>query len=263
MMPKTFWRDMPTTAFQNCDDWIAVLPLAAIEQHGPHLPLGVDSIIAEGMVERAAKALPAGLPATFLPVQQIGKSNEHDRFPGTLTLDWETSVNTLLDIGNSVARTGLRKLVLITSHGGNLAPMEIAARALRSQQNMLVVTTSWGRLGDWQTIYDYSGPMVDIHGGLSETSVMLGLRPDLVDMAAARDFTSAQTGLAENNTHLGFHSMNANIAWQAQDLNPAGVVGDAAGADAALGARDIASSVSGFCRLVREIHDMPAPKAVK
>lgn len=259
MHPKRFWREMPTTAFRDCADWIAVLPVAAIEQHGPHLPVGVDAFIAEGMVARSADALPGDLPVTFLPVQEIAKSNEHIRFAGTLTIGWETVIRAWLDIGASVARAGVRKLVLITSHGGNNAAMEIVARELRQSHDMLVVTTSWGRLGQWQEVYAYDGPVVDIHGGLSETSPMRVLRPDLVDMGAARDFTSDQSRLAERFRYLGWHSSPANAAWLAGDLNPAGVVGDAAASDTALGEREIANEVAGFAALMREIAAMDPP----
>lgn len=260
MLQKRFWRDMPTTAFDgDTSDWIAVLPLAAVEQHGPHLPVGVDAFIAEGFVERCASALPDDSPATFLPVQQICKSNEHINFPGTLTVGWETAIQSWLDIGISLTRAGIRKLVMITSHGGNVAPMDIAARELRSVHDMLVVTTSFGRLGKWQEIYDYGPVMTDIHGGNAETSVMLVFRPDLVDMTKAQDFSSGQEQMKRDNTHLGFHSSNANIAWASEDLNPEGVVGDASAASAEKGEQDIASTVEGFCKLIEEIAATPPP----
>jgi creatinine amidohydrolase len=261
MMPKPFWREMPTTAFQECGDWIAVLPVAAIEQHGPHLPVGVDAFIAEGMVARAAAALPGDLPVTFLPIQEIAKSNEHVRFPGTLTIGWETVIRAWIDIGESVARAGVRKLVIITSHGGNVAPMDIVARELRARLDMLVITTSWGRLGRWQEVYSYDGPIVDIHGGLSETSPMLVLRPDLVDMEKAKDFKSSQSDLKARYRQLGWHDANANAAWLAGDLNPEGPVGDAASANATLGLEEIDHEVAGFLQLMREIHDMTPPEA--
>jgi hypothetical protein len=120
--PRRHWREMTTRDFSEADtsDWIAVLPIAAIEQHGPHLPVGVDALIADAMVERCAAALPEGSPATFLPVQQVCKSNEHIAFPGTLTLDWDTAIRSWLQIGESVARAGLRKMIIVTSHGGNV-----------------------------------------------------------------------------------------------------------------------------------------------
>ena len=261
MHPKPFWRDMATTDYVDCSDWIVVLPVAAIEQHGPHLPVGVDSIIAEGMIDRAAKDMPADLPVTFLPVQQIGKSNEHVRFAGTLTLDAQTAIAAWQAIGESIARARVRKLVLVTSHGGNVAPMDIVARDLRERHDMLVITTSWGRLGDWQSVFNVGPETIDIHGGFSETSVMLALRPDLVDMTKAQNFSSAQTGLKQRFKHLAFHSGNANIAWLSGDLNPQGVVGDASQATAALGELDLAGSIRGFIELMREINAFSPPKA--
>lgn len=254
MGPRRYWRDMPAGAFgETARDWIAVLPLAATEQHGPHLPLGVDSIIAEGMIRECVRVLPADAPVTFLPVQEICKSNEHIDFAGTLTLDWKTVIDTWIAIGESVLRAGVRTLVIVTSHGGNVAPMDIAARELRQRHGMRVITTSWGRLGRWQEIYRYEGPIIDIHAGLSETSVMLALRPDLVDMDMARDFPSAQTALGQAAQKLGYHGAAANIAWLAQDLNPEGVVGDASAATIEAGQRDITSVGEGFCALISDI----------
>ena len=261
MTPKRFWRDMPTTMFgPQAADWIAVLPLAAVEQHGPHLPVGVDAFIAEGLVARCAAALPADSPVTFLPVQQVCKSNEHISFPGTLTIDWETTIKSWLQIGDSIARAGVRKVVMITSHGGNAAPMEIVARELRERHAMLAVTTSFGRLSDWQNIYDYGEVITDIHGGNAETSLMLALRPELVDLAKAENFASRQSALKAKYRHLGLHSSDANIAWLAEDLNPSGVVGDASAASAENGEREIASVVAGFIRLMDEIAETEPPK---
>jgi creatinine amidohydrolase len=253
-----FWREMPTTAFGDAaKDWIVVLPLAAIEQHGPHLPVGVDAIIAEGMISAAIAALPDELPVTFLPVQQVAKSNEHLAFPGTLTLDWRGAIEQWLDIGRSVVRAGPRTLVIVTSHGGNVAPMEIAARELRVTDGMRVITTSWGRLGNWQEIYPYESndAATDIHAGLSETSLMLALRPDLVNMSKAQNFSSDQTRMQSEHRSLGWHGAKANIAWMSGDLNNAGAVGDASCATAELGQRDLVETAEGFVHLMHEIHN--------
>ncbi|WP_233495434.1 creatininase family protein [Rhodosalinus halophilus] len=256
--PRRHWREMPSSAFgPGARDWIAVLPLAAIEQHGPHLPLGVDAIIAEALVARCAETLPDTLPVTFLPVQEVCKSNEHLSFPGTLTLDWDVAIRAWVAIGEGVARAGVGTLVMITSHGGNAAPMEIAARELRQREGLRVVTTSWGRLGRWREIYRYEEPVTDIHAGLSETSLMLALRPDLVDMARAEHFASAQTALARRGGKLGYHGAAANLAWMAEDLNPVGAVGDAAAARAEDGAADIAAVIEGFERLIRDLAELP------
>lgn len=254
MGPKRYWREMPSSAFgEAAKDWIAVLPLAATEQHGPHLPVGVDSLIAGGMVTECVRVLPADAPVTFLPVQEICKSNAHYDFAGTLTLDWKTVIETWIAIGESVLRAGLRTLVLITSHGGNVAPMEIVARELRQRHGMQVITTSWGRLGRWEEIYHCDGPVIDIHAGLSETSVMLALRPDLVDMDRASDFPGTQTALGKSAQKLGYHGAAANMAWLAQDLNADRAVGDASAATAQDGLRDITSVGEGFCALINDI----------
>lgn len=258
MNPKRYWRDMPSSAFANGSaNWIAVLPLAATEQHGPHLPLGVDSIIAEGMIAACVNALTDDAPVTFLPVQEVCKSNEHIDFPGTLTVNWDTITKAWIDIGASVARAGPRTLIMVTSHGGNAAPMEIAARELRQRLGLRVVTTSWGRLGRWQEIYSYEEPIVDIHAGLSETSVMLALRPDLVDMDKAEDFVSAQTALYQNSAKLGYHGAAANLSWLAQDLNRKGAVGDASAAQAEAGHQDIRAVAEGFCALIADLQRLP------
>jgi creatinine amidohydrolase len=258
MSPARFWRDMPSSAFgDHAKDWIAVLPVAAIEQHGPHLPVGVDAIVAEGMVARAAAALPADLPVTFLPVEEVCKSNEHIAFPGTLTLDWDVVIRTWVQIGESVARAGVRTLVIVTSHGGNVPPMEIAARELRQRLGMRAVTTAWGRLGS--AAPKPQGLVIDIHAGQAETSWMLALRPDLVDMSKAGDFRSAQERVVDASGRLGYHMMAANMAWLSQDLNPAGAVGNAAAATAEAGEADIAAMVEGFVALMRDLTRLPPP----
>ncbi|MEM7724489.1 MAG: creatininase family protein [Pseudomonadota bacterium] len=255
-LPKRHWREMTTRDFADgaTEDWIAILPIAAIEQHGPHLPVGVDALIADAIVARAAEAIPDDLPVTFLPVQQVCKSNEHIEFPGTLTLDWEVAVKTWLQIGESVARAGVRKMVIVTSHGGNVPPMEIVARELRQTHGMAVATTAWTRLSGAR-VYAYpDGPMVDIHGGLSETSMMLALYPDLVRMDLAEDFKSAQTALRQGSAKLGYHMAEANLGWLSNDLNPKGTVGDASKATAELGAADISAQIDGFVALMRDMH---------
>src|SRR5271155_2904201 len=133
------WQDIATGSAAT-GHWIAVLPLAAVEQHGPHLPLGVDSFIAEAYLARVRKILPAELPVTFLPMQRVGVSVEHLAYPGTLTLSAATAVAAWTELGESLARAGVRKLVLVTSHGGNVAAMGLVARDLRARLHMLAVT---------------------------------------------------------------------------------------------------------------------------
>jgi creatinine amidohydrolase len=248
---------MPSSAFGDAaKDWIAVLPIAAIEQHGPHLPVGVDAIIAEGMVRRSAKAMPDDLPAVFLPIEEICKSNEHRAYPGTLTLDWDVVIPTWIQIGQSVARAGVGTLVIVTSHGGNVAPMDIAARDLRETTGLRVVTTAWSRFCPPAKT---EGVFVDIHAGLAETSWMLAMRPELVNMDRAEDFRSAQEDVVDGSGRLGYHMMSANMAWMAGDLNPKGAVGNASAASAEQGEADIANMVDGFIALLRDLNSLPKP----
>ena len=148
-LPKRDWMEMTWQEIAGADAetgrWIAVLPLAAVEQHGPHLPLGVDTFIAEAYLARVRELLPGDLPVTFLPVQRIGVSAEHLAFPGTLTISAPTAIALWTELGESLKRAGLRKLVLVTSHGGNVAAMELVARDLRARLGMFAVTLGWHR----------------------------------------------------------------------------------------------------------------------
>src|SRR3954468_23607322 len=159
---------------------IAVLPVAAVEQHGPHLPVGVDTYIAQAYLARVRALLPEGSPAIMLPVQAVGASDEHKAFPGTLTLSPETALRAFIEIGESIARAGIRKLVIINSHGGNLAIIDLAARQLRVRHNVLAVHCSWGRFGYPDGLFGPSEYTHGIHGGDIETSIMLAVYPELV-----------------------------------------------------------------------------------
>src|SRR6202034_2604230 len=188
-VPKRDWMEMTwqdiAAAGQATACWIAVLPLAAIEQHGPHLPLGVDSFIAEAYLAQVRKILPEALPVSFLPVQRIGVSVEHIAYPGTLTLAATTAIAAWTEIGESLARAGVRKLVLITSHGGNVAAMEIVARDLRTRLQMLVVVVGWHRFGYPEGTFGGEEKRHGIHAGDVETSLMLAAKPDTVRMDKA------------------------------------------------------------------------------
>lgn len=213
---------------------VAVLPLGAIEQHGPHLPLGTDLIIAEALSARAVDQASPDSGAVLLPAIPFGKSDEHDDFAGTVSLRAQTMVAILEDIGASIARSDIRRLLIISGHGGNSEVMGIAARNLRRQSRMAVVATNFMRFGLPDRAVAEDEVRYGIHGGLIETSLMLHLAPEKVDMAKAKDFASAAQAMANKGGLLGFSGAGA-MSWLAQDLNPDGVVGNAAAATAEIG----------------------------
>jgi creatinine amidohydrolase len=254
-LPRPFWKDMTTVDFSASDTsgWIALLPVCAIEQHGPHLPVATDTTINEGNVAAMLKKLPAGLPVTVLPTQAFGKSNEHIHAPGTLTLSYETLARVIIEIGESVRRAGVRKLVLANSHGGNIAVLDIVARELRVRHDMLVVVASWSRLGQPPGLYSEWEQSYGIHGGDMETSVMLALTPDVVKMDKAQKFHSLQERLVQSHKHLRAHG-TAAFGWIAQDLGPHGTVGDASIATADKGRKTIEVVTDKMIELLQDVH---------
>jgi creatinine amidohydrolase/Fe(II)-dependent formamide hydrolase-like protein len=155
---------------------VAVLPVAAIEQHGPHLPVSVDTSLVEGVIQAALPHLADSLPVLFLPTQQVGKSNEHIRYPGTLTLSAQTLVSVWMELGACVARAGIKKLVLFNSHGGQVSVMDIVARDLRTAHDLIVFSSNWFTLPLGEEVMNLFTPAehrFGIHAGDMETSMML------------------------------------------------------------------------------------------
>jgi creatinine amidohydrolase len=254
MPPKRFWTEMTWEDFRDGDPgaWIAVLPVAAIEQHGPHLPLGTDSFIAEGYLARARALLPSALPVTFLPLQAIGKSDEHVAFPGTLTLSAENAIRAWTEIGESVHRAGVEKLVIVNSHGGNSPIIDIVARSLRVRFGMLAVTTSWHRLGYPKGLFSDEELAHGIHAGEIETSLMLAIKTETVrgklpsarpsSIAMEREFTQLRT------------AQPAGFGWMAQDLEASGAAGNAAAATLDKGEAALDFGARAFVALLEDVH---------
>ena len=256
MLPKRDWMEMTwqevAEAGAATARWIAVLPLAAVEQHGPHLPLGVDTFIAEAYLARVRKILPDELPVTFLPVQRIGVSVEHLAYPGTLSLSAATAIAAWTELGESLARAGLRKLVLITSHGGNVAAMELVARDLRTRFRMLAITVGWHRFGYPENTFSSEEKKHGIHGGDIETSLMLAAMPETVRSEKAPKATPATVAMAREFRWLGAYRP-AGFAWMTQDLHATGAIGDATLATAAKGEAALARGAEAFVELLREV----------
>src|SRR5580704_2752188 len=253
-MRKTQWSELTTAEFSGLDPerTIAILPVAAIEQHGPHLPVSTDTVIAEGMLREVLARLPDDLSVLILPLQAIGKSNEHLRSPGTLTLTAETALRAWVEIGESVARAGLRKLVIVNSHGGNSDLLGVVTRELRIKCEMLAVHTAWSRFGKPEGLFTPAEGVHGIHAGDVETSLMLHFRPDLVRQEKAQNFVSSAQAMEKEFTYLRPTGLQA-FGWIAPDLNPQGAVGDASLATAEKGRVTAAHQVEGFIALLRDV----------
>jgi creatinine amidohydrolase len=258
-LPARLWVEMTTADFAALDleRTVAVLPVAAVEQHGPHLPVWVDACINEGIIAEALRRLPADLPVTFLPMMPVGKSNEHMGFPGTLTLSAETLIRLWTELGESVARAGIRRLVIFNSHGGQPQIMDIVARDLRVRLGMFVVTLSYWGLGRPPGLFPETELRHGIHGGSGETSVMLHLRPDLVREAERRDFVPLSVAMENEYAHLRPEGSGIGFGWQTQDLHPAGACGNALDADAARGRVIVEHAAARFIVLLREVERFP------
>jgi creatinine amidohydrolase len=254
MMPKRDWTEMTWTdvAAGDTERWIAVLPVAAVEQHGPHLPLGVDSYIADAYIARVLQLLPDDLPATFLPVQKIGYSDEHLSFPGTLSLSAHTLIAAWAEIGECVRRCGVRKLVIVNSHGGNAALMDPVARDLRARLEMLVVTCAWHRFGYPPGTFDEQEILHGIHGGDVETSLVLAHRPDTVRMQHAVNAVPATLEMAKAFKWLSAFKP-AGFGWMTQDLHPTGAVGDSTSATAVKGEAALDHGARAFVELLADV----------
>jgi len=257
-MKHRFWADYTAREFGQLrrDTVIAVLPVGAIEQHGPHLPLSVDQSILDGIIAATLPLIPDDCPALFLPTLPVGKSNEHSAWPGTLTFSARTLMAMWSEIGDCVAAAGVRKLLILNSHGGQIAPMDIVARDLRIKHKMLCVAASWFAMGMPEGLYTPEEDRFGIHAGDMETSVMLALHPGLVQMDQARNFHPKIADIARDNHLLGL-TIAGKIGWQAQDFNAAGACGDATRATAVKGQLTIDNAARQIVTLLQEVQRMP------
>lgn len=265
-IPSHFWADWATTDFAAIDAsrLVAVLPVAAIEQHGPHLPLSVDADLAQGIVQGCLSHLSEDCKAVFLPAQVVGYSPEHKAFAGTLSLKAETIIRLWTDIAESVAAAGLKKLVLFNSHGGQVGLMDVVARDLRARLGMLVYSVSWFNLplldetgADLNTLFSADEHRFGVHAGDVETSMMLALRPEWVRMDQAQHFHSTSQDRASAFPILG-NGKSAKLAWQMQDYNPQGAAGNAAAATADKGQALVQAAGRALAALLTEIERLPA-----
>jgi creatinine amidohydrolase len=254
------WAELATVDFAGgaLDNAVAILPVAAVEQHGPHLPLSTDVVINQGVIDAACALLPADLPVVVLPMQAIGTSHEHMAFPGTLSFGSRTLIALWTEIGESVARSGLRKLLIFNSHGGQVGVPELVGTDLRARLGMIVSWATPGAFGTPDGAVDPAESIHGLHGGAKETAMMLHLRPDLVRLGAVAKFPSIGEAMETDFQRLRATG-RSGFAWQTQDLNPAGVVGDATMATAELGARLIDHAARGLVELVQDLSRFELP----
>ncbi|MCY4305494.1 MAG: creatininase family protein [Aestuariivita sp.] len=251
MQSRLNWSEYRHGEFLKLDPQktIAILPTAAIEQHGPHLPVGTDMFIAEGMLDELRRQCPDDIDILILPTQSVGKSNEHLQASGTLTLTAKTTLATWTEIGLSVARAGLQKIVIVNSHGGNLPLIDILARELRVQAQLYAVKCQWGSFGCPEGLFSEKERTFGIHGGDVETSLMLAFQPHTVDMTQAHEFNSSAE--AGGIAPIG----PISYGWISSDLNSSGVVGEAHLANVEKGHMTCRYQVAGFIELLRQVRD--------
>jgi creatinine amidohydrolase len=202
--------------------------------------------------------MPPDVAALVLPMTPVGKSDEHLAYPGTLTLSHETLGRVWYELGESVHRAGLRKILFFNSHGGQPQLAEIVCRDLRVKLGMFAASAMWPQLIDISDLFDAAEISHGIHGGQIETSMMLHLHPELVDMERAENFVPVTVQVEREGELLGHGA--AYFGWQAQDLHPAGVCGNAAGATAKLGRELVERAATGLVRLVQEISNYPTSR---
>lgn len=257
-MRTGYWQDLTTADFGRLDPerTVGLLPVAAVEQHGPHLPLATDAIINEALVRAALERTPSDAVLVALPAQNVGLSPEHTSFAGTLSIGDTTLLDAWTDIGRSVARAGLRKLIVLNTHGGQKTLVDLLAMRLRAQLGMLAVRATYFAFGAPPGLFDPAEVALDIHGGEVETSLLLHLRPDLVRTAALADFKGLPHELASRNRVLGAEKP-VGIGWRAEDLHAAGACGNAARADAKRGARHFDHLAGRLAVLVAEVAATP------
>lgn len=246
------WADLTAPEFAALDRKaaVAILPVGAIEQHGPHLAMSVDRDLTMAVLARAMPLIDPALTVLALPVQAIGKSTEHQAWPGTLSLSADTLLRVLHDIAASVHRAGILRLMLLNGHGGNRALLDLAARDLRADLGLITAHVAWDDLADADSVVGPDEARDGLHAGDVETSAMLATLPEKVRMGLAEGFGSAHLQWNDSFPGLGLGAAPLRPGWLMADLNPKGAIGNAAAATAEKGERLLANSAGTLARLI-------------
>ena len=250
-LPYLSWTEID--ALPDRENTVIVLPVGAIEQHGPHLPCSVDSVISAGVMGKALERLPAAIRAFGLPPITYGKSDEHLHFPGTMTISGPTLLAQVTEIGESVYRSGFRKLLLANGHGGQPQVLEMAARELRLRHGDFVIVPH-----GVSRVANASGKYISeqerrqaMHAGHAETALMMALAPDTVHMERA----VANFPPVFPSKILSADGRPA-CAWTARDFGPSGVIGDPFNATPAQGKEILDTLADSWVQALTDLFQM-------
>ena len=243
---------------------VGVLPLAAIEPHGPHLPLSTDCDIARGHLHHLPDFVGEDTDVLILPLQTIGYSAEHAPLSGVFSHTPEHLLQTWTDVIAPFRLAGGRRIILVSSHGGNSETVGLLATRLRAEHTMLAVTAAWLRFGQPPDLFADEELLYGIHGGAVETSLMLHYWPEAVRTENFADFPSLAATVDRESQVLSVHG-RTRMGWISADLNPAGVTGNALDASAEKGAASAHHALSSFADLVADVaaFDLAQFRAVK
>lgn len=248
------WADLTAPEFAALDREraVAILPIGAIEQHGPHLAMSVDRDLTLAVLTRSLPLIDPALTVLALPIQAIGKSTEHQAWPGTLSLSADTLFRVLRDIAVSVHRAGVPRLMILNGHGGNRALLELACRDLRAELGLVTAHVAWDDLAYADSVVGAAEAQNGLHAGDVETSAMLAAHPDKVRIAKAEAFSSAHLGWQHAHPDLGLGSAPLRPGWLMGDLNPKGAIGNAAAATPEKGDTLLTNAARALARLVSD-----------
>jgi creatinine amidohydrolase len=236
----------------NKDQIVVVQPLASVEQHGPHLPVFTDSLIAEAVLSEAIKRLPHGFPLWRLPLLSYGKSTEHLAFAGTMSLTADTLIQTLKEIGHSLAASGFRRMVILNGHGGNTEIVDFVIRDIRAETGLLVFALHpYLRVAPVEEGISSEEAVYGIHAGDIETSILLAVKPEWVRFELAPRSFPAGLQAMRHPPFMG----PLTFAWLTQDIAPDGVLGDATLATADKGHLFLAQAADQVAELFQDIRD--------
>jgi creatinine amidohydrolase len=262
MKQKYLWIDHTSSELKALatQPTVAILPLGATEQHGPHLPVGVDTFLVEAFIQKAMEHMQNHDPVVVLPTLQVGVSIEHLNFPGTMSLSPELGLGWCKSVGQALTQCGVKRLLMMNAHGGNVGLMDLAGREIRYQNEVHVFHTSWYQLvepGFLEGLWPSHELRFGIHGGAAETSLMMAMKPNLVSAKALNRHPSQAQDKAQRFPILG-DGRSVKQSWLAEDYSATGVMGDASLATAEAGQALWCHVGKRLAQVIQELMTQPA-----